>query len=163
MEERASWARGCSLRKKTSEWVKALVIQACPTLCDPVDSSPPGSSVHGILQARTLEWVAIPFSRESSQPKGRTPISYITGRFFTVWATREALWTEGGPVFVTLKPPSLWSFVAATTGHWYSVFEASSGESPPHGSAEIGRANSWRAWLTMGKNYGGLLESSKQF
>ena len=44
------------------------VTQSCPTLCDPVDSSPPGSSVHGILQARILEWVAISFSRGSSQP-----------------------------------------------------------------------------------------------
>jgi len=46
-----------------------LVTQSCPTLCDPVDHNPPGSSVHGILQARILEWVAISFSRESSQPK----------------------------------------------------------------------------------------------
>ena len=48
--------------------VKVLVAQSCPTLCDPVDCSPPGSSVHGTLQARTLEWGAIPFSRGSSQP-----------------------------------------------------------------------------------------------
>ena len=53
-------------------------------LCDPMDCSPPGSSVHGILQARILEWVAIPFSRGSSQPRDRTPVSYIAGRFFTV-------------------------------------------------------------------------------
>ena len=46
--------------------VKVLVAQSCPTLCDPMDCSPPGSSVHGILQARILEWVAIPFSRGSS-------------------------------------------------------------------------------------------------
>ena len=48
--------------------MKVLVTKSCPTLCDPVDSSPPGSSVHGILQARILEWVAIPFSRESFNP-----------------------------------------------------------------------------------------------
>ena len=53
-------------------------------LCDPMDCSPPGSSVHGILQARILEWVAIPFSRGSSQPRDRTLVSYIAGRFFTV-------------------------------------------------------------------------------
>ena len=53
-------------------------------LCDPMDCSPPGSSVHGILQARILEWVAIPFSRGSSQPRDRTPVSYIADRFFTV-------------------------------------------------------------------------------
>ena len=49
--------------------VKVLVAQPCPTLCDPRDCSPPGSSVHGILQARILEWVAIPFSRGPSQPR----------------------------------------------------------------------------------------------
>ena len=49
--------------------VKVLVTQSCQTLCDPVDYSPLGSSVHGILQLRILEWVAIPFSRGSSQPR----------------------------------------------------------------------------------------------
>ena len=48
--------------------VCVLVTQSCPTLCDPMDCSPPGSSVNGILQARILEWAAIPFSRESAQP-----------------------------------------------------------------------------------------------
>ena len=67
-----------------------LVTQSCPTLCDPMDCSPPGSSVHGILQARILEWVACPFSKGSSQPRDRTCISRIAGRFFTIWATREA-------------------------------------------------------------------------
>ena len=69
--------------------VKVLVAQSCPTLCDPVDCSPPGSSVHGILQARMLEWVAVPFSRGSSQPRGQAPIFCIAGRFFTIWATKE--------------------------------------------------------------------------
>ena len=54
---------------------------------------PPGSSVHEILQARILEWVAIPFSRGSYWPRDRTCISCIAGRFFTIWATREALFT----------------------------------------------------------------------
>ena len=61
--------------------------QSCPTLCDPMDCSPPGSSVHGILQVRILEWVAILFSRGSSQPRDRTQISYIAVRFLIVWAT----------------------------------------------------------------------------
>ena len=52
--------------------------------------SPPGSSVHGILQAWVLEWVAISFSRESSQPRDWSWVSHTTGRFFTIWATREA-------------------------------------------------------------------------
>ena len=67
------------------------VAQSCLTLCDPVDCSPPGSSVHGILQARILEWVAISFSRGSSQPKDSTWVSCIAGRCFILWATREAL------------------------------------------------------------------------
>ena len=67
----------------------AKLLQSCPTLCDPIDGSLSGSSVHGILQARTLEWVAIPFSRGSSRPRDQTWVSCIVGRCFTVWATRE--------------------------------------------------------------------------
>ena len=66
------------------------VAQSCPTPCDPMDCSPPGSSVHGILQARILEWVAMPSSRGSSQPRDQTHVSCIAGGFFTSWATREA-------------------------------------------------------------------------
>ena len=55
-----------------------------------VDCTLPGSSVHGILQARILEWVTVPFSRGSSQPRDWTQVSHIAGRFFTMWATREA-------------------------------------------------------------------------
>ena len=66
------------------------VAQSCLTLCDPVDCSLPGSSVHGILQARILEWVAISFSRESSQPRDWTQVSHIVGRRLNLWATREA-------------------------------------------------------------------------
>ena len=65
------------------------VTQSCPTLQDPMDCSLPGSSVQGIFQARILEWVAISFSRGSSRPRGRTQVSHIVGRRFTVWATRE--------------------------------------------------------------------------
>ena len=59
--------------------------------CDSMDCSPPGSSVHGISQASILEWVTISFSRGSSQPRDQTRVSCIAGRFFTNWATREAL------------------------------------------------------------------------
>ena len=58
---------------QTSHWVKVLVTQLCPTLCDPINCSPPSSSVGRILQARILEWVAIPFSRGSSQSRNQTP------------------------------------------------------------------------------------------
>jgi len=53
------------------------VAQSCPTLCNPTDCSPPGSSVHGILQARILEWIAISFSRGPSQPRDQTHVSYV--------------------------------------------------------------------------------------
>ena len=72
--------------------VRVLVVQSCPTLCNPMDCSPLGSSVHGISQARILEWAAIPFSRGSSWSRDRTWVSCIAGRFITVWATREARW-----------------------------------------------------------------------
>ena len=67
-----------------------LVTQACPALCDPMNCSSPGSSVHGIFQAWILEWVAIPFSRGSSRPRHWTWVACIAGRSFTGWATREA-------------------------------------------------------------------------
>ena len=60
------------------------VAQSCPTLCDPVDCSPPGSSVHGILQARILEWVAISFSKGSSRPRDQTQVSRTGGRCFNL-------------------------------------------------------------------------------
>ena len=66
------------------------VAQSCPTLCDPMDCSPPGSLVHGIFQAWILEWVAVSFSRGFSWPRDRTRASRIVSRRFTVWATREA-------------------------------------------------------------------------
>ena len=72
--------------------VLVLVAQSCLTLCDPtdcMDCSLSGSSVHGILQARILEWVSISFSRGSSKARDRTWVSCIVSRFFTVWATRE--------------------------------------------------------------------------
>ena len=67
-----------------------LVAQSCLTLCDPMDCSPPGSSVRGILQARILEWVAVPFSRISSQTMDRTRVSRTAGESFMDWATRES-------------------------------------------------------------------------
>ena len=67
-----------------TEYVKS------PTLCDPMDCSLPGSSLHGILQARILEWVAISFSSVSSQLRDQTQVSCTAGRRFNLWATREA-------------------------------------------------------------------------
>ena len=72
----------------STAWVKwkVKVTQLCPTLCNPMDYT-----VHGILQARILEWVAFPFPMGSSQPKDQTQVSHIASRFLTSWAAREAL------------------------------------------------------------------------
>ena len=64
--------------------VRKVSAQLCPTLCDPIDCSLPGSPVHGIFQAIVLEWIAISFSRLSSQPRARTWVSHIVDRGFTV-------------------------------------------------------------------------------
>ena len=85
--------RICFLEEKLWQTcVFVLIAQLCLTLCDPVDCSPPGFSVHGILQIRILESVAIPFSRGSSWGRDWTWVSCTEGRFFAIWATREALW-----------------------------------------------------------------------
>ena len=91
----AGWRAGDLGQGLTHRKVKVLVAQSCPTVCDPMVCSPPGSSVHGILQARILKWAAMPFSRGSSQPRDGTQVSLISGRFFTIWATRE---DQHGPV-----------------------------------------------------------------
>ena len=95
MEEPGSpW--GC--KESGHNWTTSLSFcEVCLSLshvclfATPWAESLPGSSVHGILQVRILEWVAIPFSRGSSQPRGQTRVSCIAGRLFTNWATREAL------------------------------------------------------------------------
>ena len=66
-----------------------LVAQLCPVLHGPMGSSPTDSSVHGILQAKIMEWVAILFPKGSSQPRDQTQVSCIAGRFFTIWVIRE--------------------------------------------------------------------------
>ena len=70
-------------------WRRSEVAQLCLTLCDPTDCNLPGSSIHGIFQARILEWVAISFSGGSSQPRDRTWVSCTSGKLFTIWATKE--------------------------------------------------------------------------
>ena len=73
--------------------MKVLVAQLCPTLCNSMNCSLPGSSIHGILQARILEWVATPCSRGSSQPRDWTQVSWIAGRFFYCLRHREDQYT----------------------------------------------------------------------
>ena len=80
--------------------MKVQVAQSCPTLCDPMDYI-----AHGLLQAIILEWVAIPFSRGSSQPRDQTQVSCTAGGFFISWATREAQeYWSGQPI---PSPPDL--------------------------------------------------------
>ena len=83
-----NWASQCRLAKAVKK-SESEVARSCLTLWDPINCSLSGSSVHGIFQARVLEWVAISFSRGSSWPRDRTPVSCIVGRCFTIWATRE--------------------------------------------------------------------------
>ena len=83
-----------TLAKITKPAAAAAAIQSrqsCPTLCDPMDCSLRGSSVHGILQARILKWVSTSYSRGSSQPRAWNWVSHTAGRFFTVGATREGI------------------------------------------------------------------------
>ena len=70
--------------------MRAQLLQLYLTLCIPRDCSPPTSCFYGIVQARIVEWVSMPSSRRSSQPRNRTRVSCISGRFFNHWATREA-------------------------------------------------------------------------
>ena len=93
-----NWAFPILLLQTRLQWISSdiylyLCMLSCfsHTLCDPRDGSPPGSSVQGVLQARILEWVAMPSSRGSSQPRDQIQVSCIAGGFFTVWAIREAL------------------------------------------------------------------------
>ena len=77
------------------------VARLCPTLCDPMDSSLPGSSIHGIFQARVLKWLAISFSRGSSWPRDWTQVSCIASRCVTIWAPRH-----------TNQSSTVWSLLA---------------------------------------------------
>ena len=81
-----------------------LVAQSRLTLWDPMDCSPPDSSIHGILQGRIPAWVAILFSSLSSQTRDQNWISYIAGQFFTLWATGEASYF----ISISLKISLLW-------------------------------------------------------
>ena len=115
------WQKPCLalVQKQRSQCSLSLVLESegvslsvMPTLCNSMDCSSPGSSVHGILQARIQEWVAIPFSREYSWPKDRTWVSCIIGKLFTIWATREAPSLQIQPfpslnLFLNFLPPGL--------------------------------------------------------
>ena len=86
-----------------------LVTQSCPTLCDPMNCSPPGSSVHGIFRARILEWVAISFSRGTSRPRDQTQV-YTAGSLpHCRWITDKTIPSPGWDV-VVLSISQFWSW-----------------------------------------------------
>ena len=93
------------------------VAQSCPTLCDPMGCSLPGSSVHEIFQAIVLEWIAISFSRGSSQPRDRTRVSRIVDRRFTVWATCFSEVIFKSSFMLNCLPSSFW-YVLVLFDNW---------------------------------------------
>ena len=101
-------------------------LQSCLTLGNSMDLSQPDSSVHGILQARTLERVAIFFSRESSRPRDQSQVSHTAGRFFTLWATRRS------PFNPSLSPklwhPLIFLLSAVNVMHFPFLFRDAPGE-----------------------------------
>ena len=97
----------CRAQRTARRGEKRAKLLSRVRLCDPMDCSLPGSSVHGILQARVLRWIAIAFSRGSSRPRNQTRVSRIAGRRFTVWATREAL--------CQCTPHAIYSFISCTS------------------------------------------------
>ena len=117
--------------------VLCLVAQSCPTLCHPMNCSPPGSSVHGLLQARILEWVAMPSSRGSSQPRDRTQVSCIADGFLTV--------------------PRICIYTCHPVTPWWSL----SGVSTDH----TGQYHTWSVWVyyTHSGRYNIARTSSSQF
>ena len=128
--------------KKNSE---SEVTQLCPTLCNSMDCSLSGSSIHGIFQARVLEWIAISFSRGSSWPRNRTQVSHIADSYLTAWASREAVTSktksilrQESPVFAE-SPPSI-------SGHpeWQAGYrpKAVHGRLPPPQAPGL----SWGVW-----------------
>ena len=86
------------------------------TLCNPMGCSLPGSSVHGFLQARLLEWVAIPFSRASSRPRDRTQVSCMAGRFITIWATGKSWQSVWVPMSWRIWDSSKWARILLSQG-----------------------------------------------
>ena len=112
-EHSPSWQRNCVHRIQLHyyETVKMLFAQWFLILCYHMDCSLPGSSVHGVFQARILKWVLIPFSRGSFQPRAWTCVSCIAGRFFTIWATRAAR-----TIMKQCKERRIWSW---KTKNWW--------------------------------------------
>ena len=104
--ETVTWGMGLNGAKQwlgNGAWFRKVESLAHPTLCDPMDCSPPGSSDHEIFQARILEWVAIAFSRGSSRPRDRTWVSHIVGRCLRLWRCEPGCDNKGEEKGKTLE------------------------------------------------------------
>ena len=122
--------------------VKLSLAQSCLTLCNPMDYSPPGSSVHGILQARILEWAAMPSFRASSRLRDRTQVSCIAGRFFTIWAREGQI-------------PSRWSIVKSLfSPSFYANFLLEAGSFLFLSITSLTELSSLKSWLWPSGNSG---------
>ena len=102
--------------------MSAKLLESCLTLCNPMDQSPPGSSVHGILQPRILEWVAMPSSRGSSWPRDWTQVSCISciaGEFFHRWAS------QGSPQHSTIPLKSIQVVAYTNSSFLYTAMQYS--------------------------------------
>ena len=121
---KAQWRKTTSHLDSSHVMLKSL--QLCLTLCNPTDCSPPDSSLHGILQVRILESVAIPFSRVSSQPRDQIQVSCLAGRLFTVWDTAAAKSLQSCPTLCHPRdgsPPgsSVPGILQARTLEWVAI------------------------------------------
>ena len=119
---------------------KSFVSHLVVSLRDPVDCSPLGSSVHGLLQARILEWVAIPFSTGSSGPREPSRVFCIAGGFFTIWASRKELWDPECASFHSFSGARGWALVGGQILVFGFSFSRSSGASRAPGVLCVGRA-----------------------
>ena len=126
---------GCQTLRSLESWHKMaqwspvyvyILHQSCPFLCDPRDCIPSCFPVHGVLQARILQWVAMPSSRGSFWPSDWTWVTFSEGRFFTTWATREAL----SPQYLSIG----WASVDSTTHGLCSIFTTCGWLNLPGGS-----------------------------
>ena len=103
--------------KQHDSWLASVNSSVSHCFATTMDCSPPGFSVHGIFQAGILEWVAIPFSRRSSQPRDQTRVFHIAGIFFTVWATRKAYFVADHPKIYWIKKLVICYFPHKSVNH----------------------------------------------
>ena len=122
--------------------------QSCLTLCCPTNCSPPGSSVHGILQAGILKWVAMPSSKGSSRPRDWTQVSHIEGGLFTNWDTRELFSIVVLSVYIPTNCGSLFStpWPAFIVCRFFDDGHSDQCEVIPHCSFDLHLSNSERCW-----------------